>query len=75
MKRTAKERKKVKRNLKGKKGYTLKYSDEHERQVYFNPLIEGNEVFMQRQDIPDLVPIWDENKGDARHKVYNFLNS
>ena len=29
---------------------------------------------MQRDDIPELNPMWADDKGDARHKVYKFLN-
>ena len=30
---------------------------------------------MKRRDIPELEPMWGDDKGEARHKVYNFLNS
>ena len=31
-------------------------------------------MFVKRNDIPGLEPIWDEDKGEARYKVYDFLN-
>ena len=43
--------------------------------MYYNPFNEGNEFFVKRKDIPGLEPMWGDDKGEARHKVYDFLNS
>ena len=43
--------------------------------MYYNPFNEGDEYFVKRQDIPELEPMWGDDKGEARYKIYNFLNS
>ena len=63
------------KDIKPKKGQAhMRYPDTVEKQVYYNGLGDGKEVFVKRSDIPDLEPIWLEDKGEARSKVYEFLN-
>ena len=61
--------------LRSKKGYTPKYPETVAHDVYFNPLFVGKEVFVKREDIPSLEPMWGEDKGEAKHKVYDYLNN
>lgn len=63
------------KDIKPRKGQTCtRYPDSVERQIYYNPFQDGKEVFVKRGDIPGLEPIWLEDKGEARYKVYDFLN-
>ena len=43
--------------------------------MYYNPFNEGDEFYVKRKDIPELEPMWGYDKGEARSKVYSFLNS
>lgn len=61
------------KDIKHKKG--PKYPEATEKQVYYNPFNEGDEFYVKRKDIPELEPMWGDDKGEARHKVYNFLNN
>lgn len=61
------------KDIKSKQG--PKYSEQVEKHVYYNPFNEGNEFFVKRKDIPELEPMWGDDKGEARDKVYSFLNS
>ena len=61
------------KDIKNKQG--PKYPEDTDKQVYYNPFNEGDEFFVKRKDIPELEPMWGDDKGEARHKVYNFLNS
>ena len=45
-----------------------------ERQIYYNPFNYGKEVFLKRDDIPELEPLYGDDKGEATYKVYNFIN-
>ena len=58
-----------------KKKQGPKYTEEAEKHVYYNPFNEGDEFFVKRKDIPELEPMWGDDKGEARTKVYSFLNS
>ena len=58
-----------------KKGHTPKYSEQLTKQVYFNPYSKGNEVFVKRKDLPELEPMWGDDKGEFIEKVYKFLNT
>ena len=51
------------------------YPDKVQRHVYFNPFYEGSEQYVKRKDIPDLEPLWGDDKGEARIKVHSFLNN
>jgi len=53
---------------------SLKKKIKHSETTYFNPFNDGNEVFVKRDDIPKLKPIWGDEKGDASKKVYEFIN-
>ena len=46
IKQTALEKKKVKKDIKGKRGFSCKYSKSVKRDIYFNPLSKGDEVFV-----------------------------
>jgi hypothetical protein len=46
------------------KGYTPKYPEKAKKQVYFNPYTEGKEVFVKRKDLPELEPMWGDDKGE-----------
>lgn len=43
-------------------------------QVYYNPVTKGEEIFVKREDVPNLEPLWGDDKGEARDKIYSFLN-
>ena len=65
----------VSKNFKPRRqGYETTYPKKVDRKVYFNPFNKGEEVFVKRDDIPELEPMWADDKGEARQKVYSFLN-
>jgi len=64
------------KGIKTRRGRTeKKYESTVERRVYYNPFHDGKEVFVHRDDIPELDPIWGQEKGQARSKMYEFINS
>ena len=62
----------VAREIKLKAGEQLDSSAE--RHIYYNPFNYGKEVFLKRDDIPELEPMYGDDKGEATYKVYNFMN-
>ena len=63
------------KDIQTKKGYAPKlYHKKEDQDTYYNPFYAGDEVYVKRKDIPELEPMWGDDKGEARYKVYKFLN-
>ena len=44
------------------------------KQIYYSPLKGKVEPYFKNKNIPDLDPLWAEEKTSPRKKIYDYIN-